>query len=88
MFKAYNMLLPKNIQSLFRKKTHTEGQIETRHINNFHLPRARTTLKSMSITVYGVKLWNTLSQNIINESKTLHKFKENIKAMLLRRYIC
>ena len=87
MFKAYYMLLPMNLQTLFTKIKYIEGNMATRQINTFYLPRARTTLKSMCVTINGVKLWNSLNQEIIKEYKTLHKFRRSIKTMLLERYI-
>ena len=62
MFKAKNKLLPHNLQQFFATKydsmhvTHQSKQIKYEY--------ARTTLKSMYISVYEVKLWNSYDENI------------------------
>ena len=57
MFKAYNTMLPVNLQKLFVR---VEPIRRTRHVNMFERKYIRTELKSMSLSNYGVKLWNGL----------------------------
>ena len=58
----------------------------TRQTNKFIQPRSRTTLKRMSISIRGVKLWNSLDSEIINTNKSLHRFKKAVKQHYLNRY--
>uniref|UniRef100_A0A672HNL4 Reverse transcriptase domain-containing protein n=1 Tax=Salarias fasciatus TaxID=181472 RepID=A0A672HNL4_SALFA len=57
MYKASNNLLPGNIQKMFRDR---EGGYDLRGKFKFKQPTVYTTLKSMCISVCGVKLWNSL----------------------------
>ena len=72
MFKAYHYMLPMNVQPLFRIY---ESLYSSRHKYKFIQIYACTNLKSMCISVTGVKLWNyldivliTCKKNIISES--------------------
>lgn len=49
---------------------------------NFQQPKARTTLKSMCISVKGVKLWNKIPDEILKSTNTYHYKKMFIKARL------
>ena len=86
MHKAYNSTLPPNIQNLFSIKLQNESKMTTRQTNKFIQPRPRTTLKSMCISIRGVKLWNSLDSEIINTNKSLHRFKKAVKQHYLNRY--
>lgn len=68
-YKARNNLLPGNLQKLFKER---EGRYEYRHKLNFQQPKARTTLKSMCISVKGVKLWNGLPDEIKKSNNNYH----------------
>ena len=59
MFKVYNTMLHVNLQKLFVR---VEPFRRTRHVNNIMFERKyiRTELKLMSLSNYGVKLWNGL----------------------------
>ena len=61
MFKLYYGKLPTLLQSRFRR---SENIHNTRSRNTFIVRYSRTNLKAMSISVWGVKLWNALSVNI------------------------
>ena len=87
MYKAFNSSLPENLQKLFAKKTYKDNVVTTRQLNKFKPPACRTTLKSMCISVRGVKLWNTLDENLITRSKSLINFKVCIKKLLLEAYL-
>ena len=62
-----------------------EGGYELRGRWNFKQPIVRTTLKSMSVSVHGVKLWNKLPDNI-KESKNIVQFKKEFKNKTLDKY--
>ena len=74
-FKAYLGNLPANVQSKFIVKN---GRYNTRQENTFVIKHVRTTLKSMSISVKGVKIWNALDTSI-KVCKSLQEFKNTIK---------
>ena len=61
MFKAYNNMLPVNLQKLFVR---VEPIRRTRNVNMFERRFVRTELKSMSLSNCGVKLWNGLEINL------------------------
>ena len=63
MFKAYRYILPMNVQKLFRIH---ESRYSSRHKCKFKQIYVRTNLKSMCISVTGVKLWNTLHNSLIS----------------------
>ena len=86
MFKAYHHMLPHKLQALFSKKTYDVDKMATRQINKFNIPLCRTTLKQMCISVQGVKLWNSLSEDMINNTRTIHSFKKRMKHMFIRGY--
>ena len=76
-----------NIQNLFSIKLQNESKMTTRQTNKFIQPRARTTLKSMSISIRGVKFWNSLDSEFINANRSLHQFKKAVKKHYLNSYI-
>jgi len=55
LYKAKLNLLPGNIQNIFRVR---EGEYDLRRRWNFKQPIVHKTLKSMYISVCGVKQWN------------------------------
>ena len=61
MFKAYNTMLPVNLQKLFVR---VEPIRRPRHVNMFERKYIRTELKSMSLSNYWVKLWNGLDSKL------------------------
>ena len=61
MYKAKNVLLPKNIQRLFQIVQNQ--RYETRQTGQFSVQYFRKNFKSMSVSVYGVKLWNSLNDD-------------------------
>ena len=66
MFKAYRYILPMNVQKLF---TIHESRYSSRHKCKFKQIYIRTNLKSMCISVTGVKLWNSLDNSLISCKK-------------------
>ena len=61
MFKAYHNELPGSLQKMFN--LHVQ-KYDTRHKYTFSVHRAHTNIKSMCISIYGVKLWNSLHTNL------------------------
>ena len=79
MYKAKNVLLPKNIQRLFQIVQNQ--RYETRQTGQFSLQYFRTNFKSMSVSVYDVKLWNYLNDDwktCNNEYYLKKKYKEKV----------
>ena len=68
-------ILPENLQNLFIFSSNNEDH---RRKFNFKHQFARTTLKQMCISVAGVKLWNSL-QNDIKGCLNIFQFKKNLK---------
>ena len=82
MFKLYYGKLPTLLQSRF---TRSENIHNTRSKNTFIVRYSQTNLKSMCISVCGIKLWNALPVNI-KETRSLYTFKIKVKAYLLSCY--
>ena len=77
MYKAFHQLLPCNLQKYFTIKSNVYG-IETKQKNMFYQSYVRTTKKQHCISVAGVKLWNSINNNLRNSYSVL-MFKKNIK---------
>ena len=78
LYKAKHNLLPGKIQKMFGER---EGGYNLRGRGKLKQPFARTTLKSMCISVCGVKLWNSLPEDIKDSKNVAHlktMFKNNI----------
>ena len=88
MYKAENMMLPTFIQKFFDKSDVHDDIMITRQCagNNFKVKYTRTTLKSMCLTICGVKLWNNLDKNL-KKAKDVHLFKKCYKNHLLENYV-
>ena len=61
MFKVKNNVFPIGKQSLF---TINSNSYNTRQSGKFNKKYVRTTMKSMTVSVAGVKLWNPIKTNI------------------------
>ena len=83
MFKVYHNLLPDNIQKFFIKNINCPYR--TRLYGKFNTMYLRTNLKSSSISFTGVKLWNSLSCDMVNLT-CLNKFKQNLKNNIIESY--
>ena len=77
MYKAFHQLLPCNLQKYLTIKSNLYG-IETKQKNMFYQSYVRTTKKQHCISVAGVKLWNSINNNLRNSYSVL-MFKKNIK---------
>ena len=82
MYKAINNLLPGNIQKLFFNR---EGDYNLRGVNNLKQLTVRTTLRTFSITICGVKLWNSLGVEL-KQCPSVTQFKKRYKRMVLTQY--
>ena len=76
-------VLPIGIQSLF---TINSNSYNTRQRGKFNQKYVRTTMKSMTVSVAGVKLWNFLKTNITAINK-MCVFKKMCKSYFLGKYI-
>ena len=82
MFKARNKLLPANILNMFSDR---EGGYDLRWELNFKQATVQTTQKSMCISICGVKIWNSLTEEI-KHSKNISQFKKILKLNILAKY--
>ena len=78
MLRVKNNLLPIGIQSLF---TINSNSYNTRQSGKFDQKYVRTTMKSMTVSVAGAKLWYSLKTNIIIH--TFADFESIIYVLLL-----
>ena len=83
MYKAYNNLLPVNLQKMFTVVGNAYH--DTRQVKNFKCRFARTQLKAMVISVKGVKLWNSLDKGLC-ECHNINIFNNGIKKSILEQY--
>ena len=83
MYKAEKKLLPLNILNLFSFQVSTN--YNTRNRNKIRQKFARTTLKSMCISVHGIKLWNDLNENI-KKCENVKLFVKYYKLEIINRY--
>ena len=83
MFKVKNIFLPIGIQSLF---TINYNSYNSRQSSKFNQKYVRTTMKSMTMSVAGVKLWNSLGTNITT-IKNICVFKKMGKFYFLGKYM-
>ena len=83
MFKAYRYILPMNVQKLFRIH---DSRYSSRYKCKFKQIYIRTNLKSMCISVTGVKLWNSFDNSLIS-CKNVHHFKKCYTNRLLNNYV-
>ena len=82
MFKLFTNDCPKHLQLRF---TIYENPHNTRRKNTFIVLYSRTNMKAMCLSVYGVKLWNNLPENI-KALRSIHLVKNRYKKYLLSLY--
>ena len=82
MFHLFHGTLPIHLQNRFSRYSTTRS---TRRINTFVMVQARTNIKAMCLSVYGVKLWNSLSNNL-RDCNSVTIFKNNLKKYLISIY--
>ena len=83
MYKAFNNSLANNIQKIF---VLYDPIYMTPQKCVFKQKYARTNLKTMYVSINGVKLWNSLNTSIIHR-KCVHLFKKNNTVQVLHSYI-
>ena len=81
MFKAFNNQLPTQLLSLFTKykDVHSRDSINA---FNFVVSRAQNKLSYDCLSVYGVKIWNSLSTKL-KQINNICSFKKELKCVLL-----
>ena len=83
MFHLFHGTLPIYLQNRFSRYSTTRS---TRLIiNTFVMVQARTNMKAMCLSVYGVKLWNSLSNNLW-DCNSVTICKKNLKKYLISIY--
>ena len=86
VYKARNNILPYNIQNMFSPSTSVHSH-NTRSSSkgNFSVKFCKTKLRSMSISIIGVKLWNQLDSRFLNAT-SLSSFRMNLKRFYISSY--
>ena len=82
MFKAYHNVLPDSLQKMFNLRVQI---YDTRQKCTFSVHRAHTNVKSMCISIYGVKLWNSLHTDLTN-CRSVQVFKKMYKMLIISLY--
>ena len=82
MFHLFHGTLPIHLQNRFTVHSTTRS---TRRVNTFVMVQARTNIKTMCLSVSGVKLWNSLS-NTLRDCNSVTIFKKNMKKIILILY--
>ena len=82
MFRAFHNELPSNLQIFLKPYVSVYG---TRQNNSFCITRFRTNAKSMCISIYGARLWNSLNGNITT-CRTIQAFKKCYKLDIIATY--
>ena len=78
MYKASKNSLPYNVQNRFN--VYFNNKFTLRGANKFKVVRVRTILKSFCLSIYGVKLFNGLSNYLdITGAKSLNCLKNVLK---------
>ena len=80
MFKVYHRMTPKVFSDLFVRNVEIHNY-ETRQMNQFHIPFARTNYMQDAISIKGGMIWNKLDQKV-NFDVSYLSFK-----IALKRYI-
>ena len=80
MCHLFHGTLPIHLQNRFARYSRS-----TRRIKTFVMVQARTNIKAMCLSVYGVKLWNSVSTNL-RDCNSVIIFKKNLKKYLISIY--
>ena len=83
MYKAYYSCSPSNIQRIFVKR---ETTYSLRACHDLERIRVHLTLRSMNLCVYGVRLWNYLSNDTTNINN-INAFKSKYKKRFFYKYV-
>ena len=82
MFQLFHGTLPIHLQNRFTVHSTTRS---TRRINTFVMVQARTNIKAMCLSVSGVKLWSSLSNNL-RDCNSVIILKKNLKKYFISNY--
>lgn len=82
LYKAFNKLLPTNLQTFFKIKERTH---DLRGHGNFIIPYGRSNRKRFCVTICGVILWNNLGSQY-KQCQNIRKFKLLYKRMVWSQY--
>ena len=82
MFHLFHVTLPIHLQNRFTRYSTTRS---TGRINTVVMVQARTNITAMCLSVYGVKLWNSLSTNL-RDCNSVINFKKNLKKYFISIY--
>ena len=84
MYKLINQQLPLPFNDMFVKNDSIHKHF-TRQASSFHLPLNRTSFAQKTFVFTGPKLWNSLSNDII-QCNSIQIFKGRLKSFLLNTY--
>ena len=85
LHKANNYSLNERVQAFF-KPTEDMHMYGTRKSKLFYVTKTNTTLRLLSLTVKGIKTWNSLA-NEITQLTSLTQSKKTFKLSLLTAYL-
>ena len=83
MYQAYHCMLPVNLQKNFVKHSNLHATRSKLQLTRTCIP---TNVRAMSLTVYGIKLWNSLSPDLKNVM-SINVFKTKYIKMLICEYV-
>lgn len=83
MFKARDGRLPLHIQKHFVKR---DGHYNLRGTEKFKQAEEKSTRKSFCLSVYGVKIWNDLSDEL-RGCPNIRTFKKNYNELIVLKYV-
>ena len=78
MYRYHTNFLPKVFSGYF-VATSTIHSYNTRSSSKLHILYARTDIMLNQLRVHGPKLWNSIDQRLIRDSKNWHSFKRSYK---------
>ena len=84
MYKVNRKILPEKLLSMFKLKT-VEKKYNLRNKNDIYYRFARTKQKQMCLSIYGIKLWNMINDEI-KKCKSIQVFKSKFKSYLINNY--
>ena len=81
MYNISRGLHPLNFANMFRMNSDVHSH-NTRQRDNLHVIQHRTLTREGCIRIFGVKLWNAISDEL-KHSEIIHKFKRNYNNYLI-----
>ena len=84
MYKAFNNLLPQNLQCIFSNVKNVHDY-STRQKHNLYKTSVRTNVKNMTFSKIGINLWNQLDDHI-KLCCNIHLFKKKLKQLYVDTY--